>query len=45
MRAGFAGLGFGIDRVMTDNAYVYTRSRAFETVLDTIGHSHKRLLP
>ena len=41
----FAGLGFRIDRVMTDNAMVYTRSHAFQTVLDTIGAAHKRIHP
>jgi transposase InsO family protein len=41
----FAGLGFRIDRVMTDNALVYTRSRQFATVLDTIGATHKRIRP
>lgn len=33
----FAGLGYRIDRVMTDNAFVYTRSHQFATALDTIG--------
>ena len=41
----FAGLGFGIDRVMTDNAFVYTRSGQFAAVLDTIGADHKRIRP
>ena len=41
----FAGFGFRIDRVMTDNAFVYTRSRQFATVLDTIGAIHKRIRP
>lgn len=41
----FAGLGFRIDRVMTDNAFVYTRSRQFTTALDTIGATHKRIRP
>lgn len=40
----FAGLGFRIDRVMTDNAFAY-RSQAFQTVLDTIGAVHKRTRP
>ena len=41
----FASLGFRIDRVMTDNAFVYTRSRQFAVVLDTIGATHKRIRP
>ena len=41
----FAGLGFRIDRVMTDNALVYTNSRRFAAVLDTIGANHKRIRP
>lgn len=43
--AWFAGLGFRIDRVMTDNAFVYTRSQQFATVLETIGAAHKRIRP
>jgi transposase InsO family protein len=39
----FAGLGYRIDRVMTDNAFVYTRSRQFAAALDTIGATHKRI--
>ena len=41
----FAGLGYRIDRVMTDNAFAYTNSSAFGAVLDTIGASHKRIRP
>ena len=41
----FAGLGYRIDRVMTDNALAYTRGRAFTTTLDTIGATHKRIRP
>jgi transposase InsO family protein len=41
----FAGLGYRIDRVMTDNAFVYVRSRQFATALDTIGATHKRIRP
>jgi transposase InsO family protein len=40
----FAGLGFRIDRVMTDNALAY-RAETFQTVLDTIGATHKRTRP
>ena len=40
----FATLGFRIDRVMTDNAFVY-RSHSFQTTLDTIGATHKRIRP
>jgi transposase InsO family protein len=41
----FASLGFRIDRVMTDNALAYRLSDPFQTVLDTIGASHKRTRP
>lgn len=41
----FAGLGYRIDRVMTDNALAYTRTRAFAGVLDTIGATHKTIRP
>ncbi len=40
----FADHGYRIDRVMTDNAKAYT-SRAFQTVLDTIGARHVRTRP
>lgn len=40
----FAGLGFRIDRVMTDNALAY-QAHSFQTVLDTIGATHKRTRP
>lgn len=41
----FAGLGYRIDRVMTDNALAYTRGAAFTVALDTIGATHKRIRP
>jgi len=41
----FAGLGYRIDRIMTDNALVYTRGTAFSVALDTIGATHKRIRP
>lgn len=41
----FAELGFRIERVMTDNAFAYTRSEAFRIALDDIGASHKRIRP
>jgi transposase InsO family protein len=41
----FAGLGYRIDRVMTDNALAYTRSRAFTEALGTIGAVHKTIRP
>ena len=40
----FATLGFRIERVMTDNAFAY-RSHAFQTMLNTIGATHKRTRP
>lgn len=40
----FAGLGFRIDRVMTDNALAY-QAHSFQIVLDTIGATHKRTRP
>lgn len=40
----FAGLGFRIDRVMTDNALAY-QAHSFQVVLDTIGATHKRTRP
>ena len=40
----FATYGFRIERVMTDNAWAY-QSSAFQTVLDTIGATHKRTRP
>ena len=42
--AWFASHGFRIDRVMTDNALAY-RGHDFQTVLDTIGATHKRTRP
>jgi transposase InsO family protein len=41
----FAGLGYRIDRVMTDNALAYTSSRAFADALHTIGAVHQRIRP
>lgn len=41
----FASLGYRIDRVMTDNALAYTRSRAFAETLGTIGAAHKTIRP
>ena len=36
----FAGCGVRIERVMTDNAFAYTNSRAFKDALVTIGARH-----
>ena len=43
--AWFAGLGFRIDRVMTDNAMAYCQSQAFADALADIGAAHKRTRP
>jgi transposase InsO family protein len=40
-----AGLGYRIDRVMTDNAFAYTRSHEFAAALDTIGAAHTTIRP
>jgi transposase InsO family protein len=40
--AHFARLGVRIERVMTDNAKNYTRSRAFAEALQELGARHKR---
>ena len=41
----FARHGFGIERVMTDNALAYTRSSAFQGALREIDATHKRIRP
>lgn len=41
----FAGLGFRIDQVMTDNALVYTHSQTFRASLHQIGAAHKKIRP
>jgi transposase InsO family protein len=41
----FASLGFRIDRVMTDNAWAYRRSGAFQAALAETGAVHKRTRP
>jgi transposase InsO family protein len=42
----FAKTGIGrIERVMTDNAWGYTRSREFRAVLQTIGAEHRPIPP
>ena len=43
--AFFARLGVRIERVMTDNAKNYTRSRAFAGALDEIGARHLKTRP
>jgi transposase InsO family protein len=40
--AFFAGHGVKIERVMTDNAMNYRRSKDFRTTLETLGITHKR---
>ncbi len=47
LRAGrwFATYGFRVDRVMTDNAWAYRRSRAFAKVLTDLDASHKTIRP
>jgi transposase InsO family protein len=41
----FAGHGIRIERVMTDNALAYTRSRDFAAALAEIGAQHRRTKP
>lgn len=43
--AWFAQQGITVERVMTDNAKNYTRSRAFQRVLSDRGIKHKRIRP
>jgi transposase InsO family protein len=43
--ASFARLGVRIERVMTDNAKNYTRSRAFQTALDELEARHLTTRP
>jgi transposase InsO family protein len=38
----FADLGITVERVMTDNAMNYTRSRDFKGALETLGVAHRR---
>jgi len=38
----FAGLGVTIERVMTDNAMNYRKSKAFKDTLEELGISHRR---
>ena len=41
----FSSYGYRIDRVMTDNAMAYRRSRAFAHALSVIGATHKLIRP
>ncbi len=41
----FAEQGIRIERVLTDNAFAYTHSRAYRRVLDALGVRHKRTRP
>ena len=41
----FASWGYRIDRVMTDNAWAYRRSRVFADALSEIGAAHKLIRP
>lgn len=41
----FASLGVRIERVMTDNAFAYTRSRAFKAALAELGARHLTTRP
>jgi transposase InsO family protein len=43
--AWFAGLGVRIERVMTDNAFAYTRSQAFKAALAELGVRHLTTRP
>ena len=43
--AWLAGLGVTVERVMTDNAFAYTRSRDFKTSLQAIGARHLTTKP
>jgi transposase InsO family protein len=43
--AWFASLGVRIERVMTDNAFAYTRSQAFKTALAELGARHLTTRP
>ena len=43
--AWFAQLGVRIERVMSDNAFAYTRSRAFKAVLADLGARHLTTRP
>jgi transposase InsO family protein len=43
--AWLAGLGVTVERVMTDNAFAYTKSRAFKTSLQAIGARHLTTKP
>ncbi len=41
----YAGYGLTIERVMTDNAVAYTRSRLFTDALADLGAAHKPIKP
>ena len=43
--AEFARLGIRIERVLTDNAFAYTNSRRYRSVLEALGARHKRTRP
>jgi transposase InsO family protein len=43
--AWFAGLGVRIERVMTDNAFAYTKSRLFKAALAKLGARHLTTRP
>lgn len=43
--AWLAGLGVTVERVMTDNAFAYTKSRAFRASLQAIGARHLTTRP
>jgi transposase InsO family protein len=43
--AWFAGLGVRIERVMTDNAFAYTKCRAFKAALAELGARHLTTRP
>jgi transposase InsO family protein len=41
----YAGYGVRVQRVMTDNAWAYKRSRAFAATLTELGATHKPIKP
>jgi transposase InsO family protein len=43
--AWFASLGVRIERIMTDNAFVYAKSRAFQAALTQVGARHLTTRP
>ena len=46
-RAGafFASYGIAIERVMTDNHWSYTKTKAVADVIEALGATHKRIRP